>query len=354
MASVTWYDLLGLDRDATPEQIRVAWREATDRAEPGTSQFKKYNEAAEVLLDDRRPARRTTPSWPRPSRSRSRSRSPRPSLTATTSTPASSTADLPATHTEGAAVPRWAALLASTAVTVALTLVTVLVIAVGGYFWFQNNRHDEQDDAGQEASAAAERALPFVLSYDYRQLPADKARAVRYLSPKYKKEYTATFDKLIASADGQAGAGQADLGRGQGDGPQRRRGRLRGRRGEGDRVRRPGDDEGRRHPEVLAEPADRVDGEVRQQLARGQHQQLLTGPVRGTSIHRFRWMCLTAGAGRLMLYGNDSVVPSEARTEPLLSLCVLVGYDRGLRPPSNTSCLPGGRFVVGVGAIHPT
>ena len=41
MASVTWYDLLGVERDATPEQIRVAWREATDRAEPGTSQFKK-------------------------------------------------------------------------------------------------------------------------------------------------------------------------------------------------------------------------------------------------------------------------------------------------------------------------
>ena len=53
MASVTWYDLLGVERDATPEQIRVAWREATDRAEPGTSQFKKYNEAAEVLLDAR-------------------------------------------------------------------------------------------------------------------------------------------------------------------------------------------------------------------------------------------------------------------------------------------------------------
>ena len=102
-------------------------------------------------------------------------------------------------------VPRWKGLLASPGVTVAVTLVTVLVIAVGGYFWFQNNRHDEQVDAGQEASAAAERALPFVLSYDYRQLPADKSRAVRYLSPRYQKEYTATFDKLIASTDGRPG-----------------------------------------------------------------------------------------------------------------------------------------------------
>ena len=187
MASVTWYDLLGVEREATPEQIRVAWREATDRAEPGTSQFKKYNEAAEVLLDAQARSAydaELAASEPAPE--------PQPTAAATTTD-----------ATPG--VPRWAGLLASTGVTVAVTLVTVLVIAVGGYFWLQNNRHDEQVDAGQEASAAAERALPFVLSYDYRQLPADKARAVRYLSPKYQKEYTATFDKLIASTDGQPG-----------------------------------------------------------------------------------------------------------------------------------------------------
>ena len=28
---------------------------------------------------------------------------------------------------------------------------------------------------------------------------------MRYLSPEYQKEYTATFDKLIASTDGQPG-----------------------------------------------------------------------------------------------------------------------------------------------------
>ena len=166
MASVTWYDLLGVDRDATPEQIRVAWREATDRAEPGTSQFKKYNEAAEVLLDER--ARAAYDAELAASEPDARAE-PEPGagdvqpVEADRPEPASAAGDLPATHTDAAATPRWAALLASTAVTVALTLVTVLVIAVGGYFWFQNNRHGEQDDAGQEASAAAERALPFVL-----------------------------------------------------------------------------------------------------------------------------------------------------------------------------------------------
>lgn len=204
MPSVTWYDLLGVERDATPDQIRVAWREATDRAEPGTSQFKKYNEAAEVLLDAQArsaydaelAASEPAPeAEPQPELQREPQPEPEPEPEPDHGPDAEPVTD----------VPRWAGPLASTGVTVAVTLLTVLVIAVGGYFWFQNNRHDEQVDAGQEASAAAERALPFVLSYDYRQLPADKARAVRYLSPRYQKEYTATFDKLIASTDGRPG-----------------------------------------------------------------------------------------------------------------------------------------------------
>ncbi|HMD11146.1 MAG TPA: DnaJ domain-containing protein [Marmoricola sp.] len=203
MASVTWYDLLGVERDATPDQIRVAWREATDRAEPGTSQFKKYNEAAEVLLDARArsayDAELATEPDLEPDLEPAAGHEPAVEPTATTDTTSDTTTDT----TSG--VPRWAAPLASTGVTIAVALATVLAVAVGGYFWFQNHRHDEQVDAGQEASAAAERALPFVLSYDYRQLPADKARAVRYLSPKYQKEYTATFDKLIASTDGRPG-----------------------------------------------------------------------------------------------------------------------------------------------------
>ena len=196
MASVTWYDLLGVERDATPEQVRVAWREATDRAEPGTSQFKKYNEAAEVLLDAQaRSAYDADLAASEPAVEAEPHSEPG---TAPTASAATTTEPMPG-------VPRWKGLLASPWVTVAVALVTVLVIAVGGYFWFQNNRHDEQVDAGQEASAAAERALPFVLSYDYRQLPADRSRAVRYLSPQYQKEYTATFDKLIASTDGRPG-----------------------------------------------------------------------------------------------------------------------------------------------------
>src|SRR3954447_6788035 len=53
----TWYDILGVGREATPDEVKAAWRAATDKFEPGsgTSQFRLFNEAADVLLD---PARR--------------------------------------------------------------------------------------------------------------------------------------------------------------------------------------------------------------------------------------------------------------------------------------------------------
>ena len=55
---LTWYDVLGVSRGASPEEIKAAWRHATDTFEPGSgsAQFRMFNEAADVLLD---PARRS-------------------------------------------------------------------------------------------------------------------------------------------------------------------------------------------------------------------------------------------------------------------------------------------------------
>src|SRR3954470_7705235 len=54
----TWYDILGVDRHASPDEVKAAWRAATDKFEPGsgTSQFRLFNEAADVLLDPTRRA----------------------------------------------------------------------------------------------------------------------------------------------------------------------------------------------------------------------------------------------------------------------------------------------------------
>ena len=49
----TWYDILGVARDASPAEIKAAWRDATDKFEPGSGQgqFRLFNDAADVLLD---------------------------------------------------------------------------------------------------------------------------------------------------------------------------------------------------------------------------------------------------------------------------------------------------------------
>ena len=53
----TWYDLLGVEPDASEDEIRAAWKAAIADLDPGDRRFRTLNEAAEVLLDpDRRAA----------------------------------------------------------------------------------------------------------------------------------------------------------------------------------------------------------------------------------------------------------------------------------------------------------
>ena len=51
------YDVLDVERTATTEEIRTAWRSAVADLDPTERRFRLYNEAAEVLLD---PARRAS------------------------------------------------------------------------------------------------------------------------------------------------------------------------------------------------------------------------------------------------------------------------------------------------------
>ncbi len=52
----TWYDLLGVEPDASEDEIRAAWKSAIADLEPTDRRFKTLNEAAEVLLDEDRRA----------------------------------------------------------------------------------------------------------------------------------------------------------------------------------------------------------------------------------------------------------------------------------------------------------
>ncbi len=203
----TWYDVLGVGRDATPAEIKAAWRSAVDHAEPGTPRFRSLNEAADTLLD---PVRReaydaTLPAVVVPLVTRPEPADvdldPRTDPEADPEVEAEPAATADTKARRAIRMPRvngW--ILACAAV------VTVAALVVSALLVRDIDDRVAAHRAGPEASAAAERALTAVLSYDYRQLEEDRARAVRYLTPSYAEQYKKNFDKLITEGpDGSPG-----------------------------------------------------------------------------------------------------------------------------------------------------
>ncbi|MGO4256162.1 J domain-containing protein [Marmoricola sp. RAF53] len=217
----TWYDLLGVAPDATPDEIKAAWRHATDKFEPGsgTSQFRLFNEAADVLLD---PVKRN-----RYDAELAGGTTAGAVDLAKTETPAAPAADdedsdepvgadgaveavaadeIPAEEPAGESsglvgrLGRVSNLVLAVLVVVALASLAAVLVLAGNI----KSRTDVAD-AGPEASAAASRALTSVLAYDYRHMDADRDRAAKFMTPDYRKEYLKTFGLLTKGADGQPG-----------------------------------------------------------------------------------------------------------------------------------------------------
>lgn len=174
----TLYDALGVDRGASPSTIRRAWRRRTDKAGPGSPEFARLNEAADTLLDPTRRAAYDATLPPVPA--------PEPAAAAP------SGRRLPALG--------W---LVGLGVLVAATVAAVVLAVV---FSVRHHHQAVTETARTEAPAAAERALPVVLGYDYRHLAADQSSAGRYLTPSFRKEFDKTFDLLEKNPDGTPGA----------------------------------------------------------------------------------------------------------------------------------------------------
>jgi Mce-associated membrane protein len=226
----TWYDILGVARDASPDEIKAAWRAATDKFEPGqgSSQFRLFNEAADVLLDpDRRSAYDAELAGDEPPAAEPDSEpaaepddepddqpeaEPAVQLTkdagdvAVVAEPDEPADAEPAEPAAPAAGPlAWLGRLpvvaiAGLGVLAVASLVLAVVLAV------QIQHRVDTAEAGPDASASAERALKQVLSYDYRHMEADRDRAARFLTPAYRKTYLKNYnDLLIAGPDGGPG-----------------------------------------------------------------------------------------------------------------------------------------------------
>lgn len=196
----TWYDVLDVPRDADPDQIKSAWREATDRFEPGSGsgQFRMFNEAANVLLD--------TDQRRQYDAALNAERTPGPVLAKTPVPPPP--APLAAREEKPRGIAR--AVVAGLGRLNLLTLgiiavLTAAVLVAAAVIGVKVHQEGNVIDARDQAPAAAERAAKAVLAYDYRTLPADRKRATPYLTDRFRPKYLQNFTLLEKQKDGTPG-----------------------------------------------------------------------------------------------------------------------------------------------------
>jgi len=211
----TWYDVLGVSRDAGPDEIKAAWRRATDAFEPGSGsgQFRMFNDAADVLLDPER--RRAYDASLEPESPPDQAEPLPPAPVPERADSAGQSDEQVAATGSGERVARrrgvWGVVLGTLGALSLLTLsvLAVLTIAlVAGTTVAGVKVHQEAEviESRSDAPAAAERAATAILSYDYRDLAADRKRAGSYLTPSYRKKYDETFTLLEKQKDGSPGA----------------------------------------------------------------------------------------------------------------------------------------------------
>ncbi|KQY56833.1 J domain-containing protein [Nocardioides sp. Root140] len=208
--SASWYDVLGVGRDATTDEIRAAWKESIGSLEPTDRRFKVYNEAAGVLLDDEQRAaydETLAPEEPEePAEPEGLDESE-----AVTAVPAAqdettedetaeddrddrSEADEPEATREASGsrldvnVPNWL---------LVVLLVATLAAAAGAAVLQRGNDDPDVESNVAAARTAAEAAVPKVLTYDYRYPDRDHDAAMRLLTGDFRDEYDTLWNDAI-------------------------------------------------------------------------------------------------------------------------------------------------------------
>ena len=187
----TWYDLLGVEPDASEAGIRAAWKAAIADLDPTDRRFRTLNEAAEVLLDADKRAAYDATLTPEDEPDQE----PQPEISEESemelaAPEATQRVEDPRTATRFK-VPAW--LLA------ALALVVAGMLAFAGYLVSQPS-DDAVADSTREAQTAAERAATTILAYDYRHLDDDQKAAGALMTPAYQKKYDALFSQIKENA----------------------------------------------------------------------------------------------------------------------------------------------------------
>jgi len=196
----TWYDILGVAPDATPDQIKAAWRDATDKFEPGTGagQFRMFNDAADVLLDpEKRRAYDAEIAGVAPSPAAVPPPPPAPPAAPAPPAPPAPPVAEPAAPAPGGG--RLAAVQGAATSTLGLAILAVLAVAslvLAGFLAVNLQDRSGVASAGQAAASVAERGVAAALAYDYRNLDASRDAAAKFMTEDYQKDYLKAFTLL--------------------------------------------------------------------------------------------------------------------------------------------------------------
>ncbi|KAA1419417.1 hypothetical protein F0U44_13355 [Nocardioides humilatus] len=213
--SVSYYDLLDVEETATVEEIRAAWKSAVADLDPTDRRFRAYNDAAAVLLDEGKRAAydaelasarvEDEPVEDEPVEDESQEDDPvevdEPVVLEKTAPVTTEPAPTATVDPAPAPAPReaaaWPLLVAAAAAVVSLVLMIVVLTwpgSLGG-----DSPKSTADDAstaekdGRAAEAAAERAIPAVLGYDYRTIDQDISDAASFLTEGFAAERAEFF-----------------------------------------------------------------------------------------------------------------------------------------------------------------
>lgn len=188
------YDLLDVDRDASDDEIRAAWKAAIADLNPGDRRFRAYNQAAEVLLD---PASRAAydaelaAEEPDPEPDPAPGPVPTTAPVATGPGPAAATTAGTVEQPRGG-VPWW--------LLIGVGVLTLVLLAATAYVWTRPS-DEGVEEATRTAQSAAERAIVPILSYDAATLDEDQQAAHAYMTSDYRKDdYDPLFEVLRDNA----------------------------------------------------------------------------------------------------------------------------------------------------------